>query len=52
MRKLINVLIQERMTTMVNKLLNYIEENKQDLYEILCDYIRINTENKITSGTE
>jgi len=37
---------------MVSKLLHYIESNKEVLYETLCSFIRINTENMITRGTE
>ncbi len=35
-----------------NKVLNYIEENKEKLYEILSELIKINSENFGTNGNE
>ena len=37
---------------MKQKLLNYVEENKEHLFRILCDLIEINTENDGQSGRE
>ena len=37
---------------MKQKLLNYIEENKDQLFKTLCDLIEINTENDGQSGRE